>query len=86
MKIDGLLLDTLELLFVASYLGKGEKLPLLHRAQSKLDILKFFLQIGWELKVLDTKKYAELSQALEEIGRMLGGWKRGLESKTPASR
>ena len=83
-KVDTLFLDALEILFTAGYLGKHEKLPLLHKANSKLDVLKFFLQIGWELKVLDTKKYAELSHALNEVGKMLGGWRRGLESKTPA--
>ena len=80
-KIDTLFLDTLELFFVASYAGKDQKLPLLQKTNSKLDILKFFLQISWELKILDTKKYTELSHSIGEIGRMLGGWKRGIESK-----
>lgn len=80
-KIDTLFIDTLELFYIASYLGKEEKLIALQKTNTKLDVLKFFLQISWELSVFDTKKYAELSQSLEEIGRMLGGWKRGLESK-----
>lgn len=83
-KLENLFLDTMELLFIASYLGKEQKLPVLQKANSKLDLLKFFLQIAWEVKVLDTKKYIELSGALDEIGRMLGGWRKGLESKTPA--
>lgn len=83
-KIDILFLDTLELLFTASYLGKNEKLPILQKAQSKLDLLKFFLQIAWELKALDGKKYILLSEHLIEIGKMLGGWRKGLEPKTLA--
>lgn len=83
-KIDAFFLDTIELLFIASYLGKEEKVPILRKASTKLDLLKFFLQIAWELRVLDTKIYTDLSQSLDEIGRMLGGWRRGLQNKTPA--
>ena len=32
------------------------------------------LQIAWEIKALDAKKYILLSGKLDEIGRMLGGW------------
>ena len=84
-KIDTLFFDTTELLFTASYLSKEQKQPVLQKANGKLDLLKFFLQIAWELKVLDTKKYAELSKLLDEIGRMLGGWRKGLENKTLAT-
>ncbi len=50
----------------------------------KLDALKFLLRVSWEIKALDNQKYAVLSERLFEIGKMLGGWKRGLDAKTPA--
>lgn len=78
-KIDSLFIDILELLLIASYLGKEQKLPLLQKAGGKLDVLKFFLQISWELKILDNKKYILLSGQLNEIGKMIGGWIRGLQ-------
>ena len=84
-KIDNLFLEAIELLFIAGYLNKEQKLPVLQKANGKLDLLKFFLQIAWELKLFDAKKYAELSKPLDEIGRMLGGWRKGIESKTPAA-
>lgn len=84
-KVDTAFLDTLELLFAASYLGKHEKLPYLRKASSNLDLLKFFLQIAWEIKTLDNKKYTKLSELLNEIGRMLGGWMRNVEKETPAT-
>ena len=37
-------------------------------------MLKFFLQISWEIRALDDKKYIALSGYLTEIGKMLGGW------------
>jgi len=83
-KIDSLFIEIIELLFVASYLGKQEKLPYLQKAIRKLDVLKFFFQVSWEIKALDNKKYISISERLNEIGRMLGGWIRGIQTKAPA--
>ena len=82
-KIDGLFIQVLELLFIASYQSKAEKLPTIAAALRKSDILKFMLGIAWETHALDTKKYAAISEEMQELGRMIGGWKKGLESKTP---
>ncbi|MEK7507849.1 MAG: four helix bundle protein [Patescibacteria group bacterium] len=83
-KIDGLLIDTIEAVFIARYLAKEKKLVYLERAGGKLDLAKFFLQILWEIKSLDNKKYITLSEQLEEIGKMLGGWIRQISK--PAER
>lgn len=83
-KIEQSFLSILELTFTASYLPPAPKIILLGKTISRLDILKFFAQLAWENKLIPTGKYAELSQKLEEIGRMLGGWRKGLGSKTPA--
>jgi len=80
-KIDWLFLEVMESTFAASYLPPDQKIILLGKSISRLDVLKFFLQISWENKLVHTEKYIELSQKLEEIGRMLGGWKRGLDKK-----
>ena len=63
-----------ELIIKASYSSKAEKLISLTNSSFKLDLLKFFLQIAWDVKSLDNKKYILLSEKLDEIGRMLGGW------------
>jgi hypothetical protein len=83
-KIDSLFIDTIELLFVASYLSKEQKLPYVQRAGDKLNLLKLFLQIAWEFKTIDNNKYITLSRHLDEIGKMIGGWIKGLQNKTPA--
>ena len=82
-KIDTTFVQLLELLFVASYQGKNEKLPTIRAAVRRMDVLKFFLRIAWELNALETKKYVTLSEKTDELGRMIGGWKKGLEAKTP---
>lgn len=74
LKIDSLFLETIEFIVKANYADKIEKLISLKRASVKLDLLKFFLQISWEVKSLDNKKYILLSEKLNEVGKMLGGW------------
>jgi hypothetical protein len=80
-KIDRSFLDVLELTFTSSYLPVEPKIVSLSRTVSRLDVLKFFLQLAWEGRIIPTGKHSELSQKLEEVGRMLGGWKKGLEEK-----
>lgn len=82
-KIDSIFVDALELVSIASYQYREEKLPTIVLALRRVDSLKFFFRIAWELSILDDKKYTVLSQNIEETGRMLGGWKKGLEAKTP---
>lgn len=79
-KIDMLFIETTEAIHTASYMGKDEKLPLVKTATIKLDGLKFFLEVAWELRAIDTKKYGMISDPLAEIGRMLGGWLRKLDT------
>ncbi len=78
-KIDALLIETTELVLKASHANKNEKRHFVHQASVKLDLLKFFLQVAWEIKALDNKKYIILSEKLDEIGRMLGGWLKALK-------
>jgi hypothetical protein len=60
--------------------SKEQKLPTIEAAVRKTDMLKFFLRIAWELRALDNKKYALISEKTDELGRMVGGWKKGLET------
>jgi len=80
-KIEDYFLGLLENIFVSIYLPPETKISRLIIAISKLDGIKFFLQIAWENKCLKDDRYSALSLQLEEIGRMLGGWKKGLEKR-----
>lgn len=83
-KIDDLFLSLLEHIFRATFAyDKFEKLSLVSQSIGKADLLKFFLQIGWEHKTLDHTVYANIILQLDEVGRMLGGWKKNLQEKTP---
>lgn len=84
-EIDRRFLRILELLYAAVYQSKFEKLPTLGEALASVDTLKFLLRIGWEVRAIDNKKYQDLSEGVLEVGRQVGGWRRGLETKTSAA-
>lgn len=80
-KIDNLFVETIEAVAAASFSAGTEKMPYIRHAIKKMDTLKLFLMILWETKSLDNKKYLALSVKLDEIGRMLGGWRGQLLKK-----
>lgn len=85
-KIDEYFLELLENIFTSLYLSGDKKIQRLATSISKLDGVKFFLQLAWESKCIPSERYAQLSTMLDEVGKMLWGWKKGLEKKTPPER
>ena len=82
-KLESLFISLLEITFFSSYQSIDKKITSLELAIARLDAIKFFLQIAWERKLIATDSYSEISVQLEEVGKMLGGWKKGLLNKTP---
>lgn len=82
-KISELFVTCLEIIFSAQYQAGQEKISSIIKVIGKIDLIKFFLQISWEVKILKDSQYLEISQLLDEVGRMLGGWRRQLGQKTP---
>ncbi|HEY0010687.1 MAG TPA: diversity-generating retroelement protein Avd [Candidatus Paceibacterota bacterium] len=78
---ENVMLDLIECLLSAGYGDKQGKRPILERASIKLNVLRFFIRLMKETKSLDNKKYVVLQEMIDEIGRMLGGWTRSLESR-----
>ena len=71
----------MEALSAAAFLSQAEKLPFIRLAIRKTDTVKLLLLILFETKSLDIKKYIALSEKLDEVGRMLGGWKGQVEKQ-----
>lgn len=81
-KIDVRFIQVLELLHLATYQTPQEKIGTLERALIGIDAMKFLLKITWEVRILDSDKYLLLSKGIEEGGRQVGGWRKGLQTKT----
>lgn len=82
-RIDTLFTDLIELLLAAGYISREHKAHTVAEASRKLDTLKFFIQVAWEVRCLDHAKFAALAKPLGEVGKMLGGWQESLKKKQP---
>ncbi|MBI4175474.1 four helix bundle protein [Candidatus Berkelbacteria bacterium] len=82
-KIDHLFIELLEQLHRASYAAGPAKISALGATLLIIDSLRFFIQLTWELKLIPTAQFSELGQEIETIGKMVGGWRKGLLAKTP---
>mgnify|MGYP001017724816 CR=1 FL=1 len=80
-RIENHFLDLLELIYKAYYAKVENKSEKIIEAISQNDLIKYLLQIGWENKFVKEKEYLELSKKLEEIGKILGGWKNSIDAK-----
>lgn len=69
-----MILEIFELAVSASFEPKNNKFPLLNSVRIKIEILKRLFRIMSELKIIEQKKYIELSFDLIEISKMTNGW------------
>jgi hypothetical protein len=80
-RIENHFLDLLELIYKAYYAQMENKSGLIVEAISKNDIIKYLLQIAFENKLIKEKEYLNISTKLQEVGKILGGWKKGINQK-----
>jgi len=84
-RIDILFVEIIEAIALASFLRREEKQPYVRLAIRKVDTLKILLMVLWETKSIENTKYIALSEKIDEIGRMLGGWSGQLVKTQPRS-
>jgi hypothetical protein len=75
VKIDSIFSDVIELVSMAQFSAPEERTEILIRAIAKNDCLKSMLYALFELKGIEEKHFVELAQKIEEIGKILYGWK-----------
>ncbi len=80
-KVDQLFLELLELLRKAGYTPINKKIILLESVSEHIDSLRFFIQLLWELRLISNPQYISLAADMEDLGKMVGGWKKGLLQK-----
>ena len=79
-RIENKFLDLLELAYIAYFTAKENKMEKISECILTLDTLKFIISVAWEGKLISNKNYEEVSVKLDEIGKMLGGWKNSLNN------
>jgi hypothetical protein len=87
-RIENTALDLLDILVEAQF--RSDKLALLARANLTLARLRHLLRLANDLHLLGARRFEFVSERIEEIGRMIGGWSkqqrgRGSRPTTEAS-
>jgi hypothetical protein len=77
-RIERSLYDLLETLIQAKY--TRERTLLLEQANLKLEILRFQVRLAKDLQCLRTNSYEFASKQIDEIGKLVGGWRRPRKS------
>lgn len=71
-RIENLVFDILELLIDAKF--SRDKSNILISANIKLEKLRFFIRLVYDLKLIPIKRYGYISEQINNIGSQLGGW------------
>lgn len=69
-------LDVLEEVVELRFAGKGERKQRLNRVDRLLVRWRVLLRLAHDLGALDHGGYEHVSRNLDELGRMIGGWKK----------
>jgi hypothetical protein len=85
-RVDTTCIDLIEQVISASNRSRAEKLLSLEEASIKLNLLRIFVRMAKDTKVIDPKKYLAMQVLMDEIGRMLGGWLRASKPAPPPVR
>ncbi|MGD9786200.1 MAG: diversity-generating retroelement protein Avd [Hyphomicrobiaceae bacterium] len=71
-RIQAIALDVLEALIDATY--TRDRRAHLARANLGLEKLRFFMRLAHEQRHLDARRYEHAARAIDEVGRLVGGW------------
>lgn len=74
LKIENICIEIIDLTITAALEQKFEKIKTLKSLRIKIEKLKRFIRIIYEIDVIFNKTYLELESDLQEISRMTNGW------------
>ncbi|MCL2173969.1 four helix bundle protein [Candidatus Saccharibacteria bacterium] len=80
VKIDDCFAGLVELVAMAQFSDVELRRKYLTAAIAKNDCLKFMLYTLYEIEGIDEKSFVALSSDIEEVGKMLYGWKNKIET------
>ena len=66
--------DVLDLLIEAKF--SKDKVPLLSRANLRLEQIRFQVRLAHDEQLISTHQYEVAARLVDEVGRLVGGWRR----------
>jgi hypothetical protein len=77
-RIQATALDVLERLIEATY--TRARRPMLAAANLGIEKLRLLFRLSFDLKFLDMRRYEHAARSLDEIGRLIGGWRKASDA------
>ena len=71
-RIESMALDVLDALIDATY--TRDRAEALRRGNLGIEKLRFLIRLAVDLRLLDRRRYEHAARALDETGRLIGGW------------
>ena len=78
-RIETLLLDFLEDIIQAYY--SKEKIPFLEKGNIHLERIRILIRLSHDLKIINHSRYELISVQINELGKMVGGWRKAIVRK-----
>lgn len=75
------MLDLIELILLAKSKAGQSQLLILNKVDLKLQTIKLMVRIAYEGKAIPTGTYAKDEEQLIEIGCIIGGWLKQIQTK-----
>ncbi len=66
---------------IEAYYTKQNKVGILRAVNIQIEQLRYLVRLLHEMKYMNTEKYGTLSEKINEIGRMCGGWEKAMQTK-----
>lgn len=85
-RIENKFLDLLEISYAAYFTERDKKEAKISECILITDALKYLVSVAWEGKLISNKQCEDIAVKLEEIGKMLGGWRKSLNNRTRENR
>ena len=82
-RLDAALLDLLMTIRRAGFASGERKLTLLEFAVGKVDDIRFLFHLLWETGLIGNEQFARFGENIEDMGKDIGGWRKGVLAKTP---
>lgn len=84
-RIQQTVFDLQEALLTAGVGGVGSRATGLEQADLALTKLRFYLRLSLDMRWLSLGQYEHVSRMVDEVGRLLGGWRRKERDTAAAS-
>jgi hypothetical protein len=85
-RLEGVALEFQETILMANAVRGSERSQYLARADGRLLCLRSLLRLAYGLELLGGNQIKYAAERVEELGRLLGAWRKGTDRSVPAAR